>query len=310
MAASISAGVRNGRIIAPLAGEQLGQRQVLGRRDLDVARRVGHQPHRSRRCARPARRRRSRRAVAARRGIRPLQHRARKPLRRLGPPESVARDRAARSRVASSAAASLSVSLTRHRGDGAFPGPRVRDDRVDDRRARRTAARHRAPAPRCTPGRAPRARRATESRALGAARRRPPSRPPATPRRNAGGAAASAGGRTSATCATSGMRGERPQRAQHHRHAGDRLILLGRLAAETGAPPRGDDDHADVTRQAPAPAARRGRARPSRRPATCAAAARRAEHPAEAEPRRLGDAALDARRSDGSRRPGRSRRGR
>ena len=74
--------------------------------------------------------------------------------------------------------------------------------------------------------------------------------------------------------------------------------------------PAGNDDYADVTRQAPAPAARRGRARPStrRRPAT--PLARRAEHPAEAEPRRLGEPPLDRRRSGGSRRRGRSRRGR
>ena len=101
---------------------------------------------------------------------------------------------------------------------------------------------------------------------------------------------------------------ERPHRAENQGHARDRPVLLGRSAAQPSAAAGGDDDHPDVTRQVPGPAAPRApgrRARP-RGPGPAPGRCRRPGGNRAGQPRRGG---ARRRRWDGSRRRGRSRPG-
>ena len=132
---------------------------------------------------------------------------------------------------------------------------------------------------------------------------------PATSRRKSGGCAASSGGQHERDLGDVGMDANgRSARSTIGTPAMGRYCF-GRLAADPRPAARGDDDDSDVTRQAPAPAARRGRARPSNA-GDLGAAAGRPEHPAEAEARRPPRCGARSLRSGGSRRPARSRRGR
>ena len=290
--------------------EQLGERQVLGRGDLHVARTSRAPAAPAPRCARPARRRPWRRA----------RHRPRRRPARAPRAESPAASAPARARRAGPCArmrrgsvepsASLSVSLTRTAATAPSPARACAmtasmTGRSTNGRARIVHQDHP-----CSP--APSAARpaATES---------PRSAPPATTTRRRphdvrGGTPADAagigGGQDERHLGHVGMGRERSQRAQHHRHAARSAgTAWAGLAAETRAPARGHDDDADVTRQAPAPAARRGRARPSRRPPpACRFATSRTRGGSRAA--RLRRSAARSRRWDGSRRRGRSRRGR
>ena len=143
------------------------------------------------------------------------------------------------------------------------------------------------------------------------------SRPPATivnpepmsGARNAGGLSAWSGARTTTTRATSGWLAKGRRARKQYGDPGHGKKLLGDLAAEAAPLPRRHHHHADVTRQARAPAARHGRARPSRRrrPVTCSGTSRRRGGSRVGPPPR---SAARSRRWAGSLHRGRSRRGR
>ena len=206
------------------------------------------------------------------------------------PARAASRGRVRRSRVGSVGSASFSVSLSGTAGDRALAGARMADHGIDHRRAPRTAARHRAPARRRS-RRAGREARRRPSRCARDRRRRSSNPEPMSGARNAGGVSAWSGGEDQHDMGDIGMGGEGPQgRSSMGTPATGKL--LGDLAAEAAPLPRRHHDHADVTRQARAPAARL--VEPDHRDAgDLRRAPGRAEHPAEAEPGRLRDPPLD-----------------
>ena len=125
-----------------------------------------------------------------------------KSLRRLGPPQPVARDRS-RDPAGSAASASFRVSLSGTAAIAPSPARATADHAVDHLAAPRTDGHHRAPVRRCTPAAARPARR-RPSRSAPRRRRRGSGRGPGARRENPAAPLPPRPAGRSTTCATSG----------------------------------------------------------------------------------------------------------